>query len=373
MDPTEGRGSTIIKDDELHGPAAPPSGRLAGDRGRPGLRDRPAERGSGRADDRNKLKLGKGSYFVKTRLRQLEQEDDTWEADFFPVPSPDARVGDMWLGLVLSHAHDNVLAHLAVREPPGVNDLARLLADAMRRPLTPVRTPAPRPSPPQPGGVVRTPAPPEAGRHRGRVPGRAAEGGTRRSATCTPKSNRSTERGASPPRKQARSEPAPATRKRQPARGPARADVRLYTLDVFLPGRPVGRSFFKKKSGVSRVIQIRGDQTLEDLHDAIFDAFDRDDEHLYEFQLGRGPKDHDGPTYGSPELEDRQVGVAGETTIESLGLRKGRSFGYLFDFGDNWWHQINVDAVEDAVPDGQFPRVTKRVGKSPPQYPDDEE
>src|SRR6185369_8064705 len=64
-------------------------------------------------------------------------EDDSWEADFFPVPSSDARGGDMWLGLVLSHAHDNVLAHLAVREPPGVNDLARLLADAMRRPLTP--------------------------------------------------------------------------------------------------------------------------------------------------------------------------------------------------------------------------------------------
>lgn len=89
------------------------------------------------SDDRNKLKLGKGSYFVKTRLRQLKQEDDTWETDFFPVPSPDARVGDMWLGLVLGHAHDNVLAQYTVQEPPGVNDLARLLADAMRRPLTP--------------------------------------------------------------------------------------------------------------------------------------------------------------------------------------------------------------------------------------------
>ena len=31
------------------------------------------------------LKLGKGaSFFVKTELRQLRQEDETWEADFFP-------------------------------------------------------------------------------------------------------------------------------------------------------------------------------------------------------------------------------------------------------------------------------------------------
>src|SRR5512135_50291 len=32
---------------------------------------------------------------------------------------------------------------------------------------------------------------------------------------------------------------------------------------------------------MSRTIQIRGDQTLEDLHHAIFDAFDRWDEHMY--------------------------------------------------------------------------------------------
>ena len=44
-----------------------------------------------------------------------------------------------------------------------------------------------------------------------------------------------------------------------------------------------------------------------------------------------------------------------------------------FDFGDNWWHQIHVTAVEQPVPDGTFPRVTKRVGRSPPQYPDDED
>ena len=50
-----------------------------------------------------------------------------------------------------------------------------------------------------------------------------------------------------------------------------------------------------------------------------------------------------------------------------------RSFGYWFDFGDDWWHQINVEAIEDQVPKGKFPKVTKRVGKSPPQYPDEDE
>ena len=56
-----------------------------------------------------------------------------------------------------------------------------------------------------------------------------------------------------------------------------------------------------------------------------------------------------------------------------LGLEVGRSFGYWFDFGDDWWHQINVEAIEEKVPGGKFPRVTKRVGKSPPQYAQEDE
>ena len=62
-----------------------------------------------------------------------------------------------------------------------------------------------------------------------------------------------------------------------------------------------------------------------------------------------------------------------QATIESLGLEVGRSFGYWFDFGDDWWHQINVEAIEDDVPEGKFPKVTKREGKSPPQYADEDE
>src|SRR5215471_17741392 len=83
-----------------------------------------------------RLKLGKGaSFFVKTRLRQLRQEDDTWEADFFPIPCAEGKHDRVWWGIVLSHAHDNVLAQRMVDKPPTVNDLANLLAEAMRRPL----------------------------------------------------------------------------------------------------------------------------------------------------------------------------------------------------------------------------------------------
>ena len=59
-----------------------------------------------RDDQDDKLKLGKGrSYFVKSQLKRLRQEDDIWEVDFFPVPQE-----RLWIGLVISHTDDFVLA-----------------------------------------------------------------------------------------------------------------------------------------------------------------------------------------------------------------------------------------------------------------------
>ena len=39
-------------------------------------------------DDEEKLKLGKGVAFVKSRWKRLPQGDDTWEADFEALPKP---------------------------------------------------------------------------------------------------------------------------------------------------------------------------------------------------------------------------------------------------------------------------------------------
>ena len=155
---------------------------------------------------------------------------------------------------------------------------------------------------------------------------------------------------------------------------------RLYTLEVFIISGPITEKFAKKNPVVSRTIRIRGDQTLEDLHHAIFDAFGRREEHTYEYQFGKGPMDPKAKRYVLPnalEIQRAQpnppVGRVDETTIESLGLKVGDRFGYWFDFGDDWWHQINVEAIDDKVPRGKFPKVTKREGKSPPQYPDEDE
>ena len=135
----------------------------------------------------------------------------------------------------------------------------------------------------------------------------------------------------------------------------------------------------KADKEISRVIEIRGDQTLEELHPAIFKAYDRNDEHLYEFQFGKRPHDPDGPNYGvsdpapvkKPVKKKKSAGDARMTKLDDLSLKKDRVFGYWFDFGDDWFHQIQVDRIEQAIPTVTYPRVIKRVGKSPPQYCDE--
>lgn len=153
---------------------------------------------------------------------------------------------------------------------------------------------------------------------------------------------------------------------------------KVYTQVVYLIGGPVSDEF--EGQTVSRTIQVRGDQTLEDLHKAIFKAFDRFDSHLYEFNLGVGPDDRTAiyslpmpPEVELPGFEDDMEGDVRTTTIDSLGLEVGRAFGYLFDFGDGWLHQINVTAVEETPGKGRYPKIIEKVGKSPPQYIDPDE
>ncbi len=153
---------------------------------------------------------------------------------------------------------------------------------------------------------------------------------------------------------------------------------KLYELEVALLSGPSTESFATKNPLVLRTTQIRGDQTLEDLHQVIFDAFDREEEHMYEFQVGgKGPMDPEAKRYGlsaamdDPFNDDDKLaeGVA-NTTIGSLGPEVDQPFGYWFDFGDDWWHQVTVLAIHDKVPRGRYPKVTQKTGDSPPRYID---
>ena len=137
---------------------------------------------------------------------------------------------------------------------------------------------------------------------------------------------------------------------------------------------------------ICRKIAIREGQTLQSLHNAIFDAFDRYDEHLYSFFFpNTNPKSFNANTiYKNSAKYSHQYacedsGLYGnnkdgsKTTIESLDLLEGQKFYYLFDFGDEWWHELKVEKIDEKADEGKYPRIIDRKGESPEQYPDFEE
>jgi len=133
------------------------------------------------------------------------------------------------------------------------------------------------------------------------------------------------------------------------------------------------------RKNVWRRIALRGTQTLDDLHEAIFDAFDREEEHLYSFYFpkpgstGRA-RIRDAEEYTCSYAADELGAKSTEVKLTSLGLTPRRKFYYLFDFGDEWWHEITVEQTDAPAEKGKYPRVLERHAVSPPQYPDlDEE
>jgi hypothetical protein len=159
-------------------------------------------------------------------------------------------------------------------------------------------------------------------------------------------------------------------KKTPPDAGPK--SPRLYTLKVYLTGGPVTEGYGGRET--SRTIEILGHHTLHDLHQVIFKAFGRFEEHFYEFNLGKGSGDrvklyryHGGWDGKSTKARNPET-----TSLDSLKLQAERRFGYTFDMGDNWEHVIDVVAVAQAPTKGKFPRVTIKVGAAPPQYADED-
>ncbi len=155
----------------------------------------------------------------------------------------------------------------------------------------------------------------------------------------------------------------------------------VFSFEVAIISGPVTEKFMRENpKPPTRTIEIIGSQTLETLHDAIFDAFDRDDEHLYEFQFG-GKKPmaknvtrfgvNTDDDFGGFFPEEPQARDASKTSIASLNLDEGYIFFYWFDFGDDWWHRVKLLSIHPLeLPKKEFPRVVASSGESPPQYVD---
>ncbi|MFA7231508.1 MAG: plasmid pRiA4b ORF-3 family protein [Victivallaceae bacterium] len=143
---------------------------------------------------------------------------------------------------------------------------------------------------------------------------------------------------------------------------------------------------------IYRDILILGNQTFKQLHKIIFNAFDRYDEHLYQFEFKKNNEEaeliqalmklrglrlpklrKETILVASPECCGGYGGDAmdaSKTMIDKFNFAVKMKFEYVFDFGDEWWHEIEVTGIVPFEPDTLYPRIIKEKGESPEQYSD---
>ncbi|MEI6506730.1 MAG: plasmid pRiA4b ORF-3 family protein [Planctomycetota bacterium] len=112
---------------------------------------------------------------------------------------------------------------------------------------------------------------------------------------------------------------------------------------------------------VWRRLQLRGGTRLDHLHELLVAAFGWKDYHMHCFSSG--PDE-----FGVP---DPELGYTDErhVTLGELigGGGVGDRFGYTYDFGDDWQHEIFVEALLDPDPETHYPVLVAGKGACPPE------
>jgi hypothetical protein len=119
-----------------------------------------------------------------------------------------------------------------------------------------------------------------------------------------------------------------------------------------------------------RDIELAEDQTLEDLHLAIQQAYGWYDDHLYSFFMSGKVWDR-ATEIGSPWSESAVH--THQVQVGQLALAEGQTFLYLFDYGDGHEFDVQVMRINTKADKGKYPKLIAHVGESPPQYPDYDE
>jgi hypothetical protein len=114
-----------------------------------------------------------------------------------------------------------------------------------------------------------------------------------------------------------------------------------------------------------RRIAISSDLTLDIFGDKIRESVDFDDDHMdlftYKNQLGRSIQAHHSYSSNEPQSDSIEIG--------DLPLEIGSSMEYLFDFGDNWKFDLQLEQINTEDTRQEYVEIIESFGIAPEQYP----
>lgn len=127
---------------------------------------------------------------------------------------------------------------------------------------------------------------------------------------------------------------------------PRRAARRLLGLDPDPPPPATVVRLHVSLQGLSpaiwRRLVVPETITLPELHRALQLAMGWEDRHLHEFVFGAA-------RYGMPDQDDLDEGLKDHANVrlgDAIREAGGGRFTYVYDFGDDWTHDVVVEAVE---------------------------
>jgi hypothetical protein len=110
-----------------------------------------------------------------------------------------------------------------------------------------------------------------------------------------------------------------------------------------------------------RRIQVTGDTTLHQLHRILQTTMDWHGGHIHEFDMF-------GTSYGDPANSmDEDILDEKKAKLDQLVSEEKERFLYLYDFGDNWEHEILVEKILPRQKGTQYPTCLKGKRTCPPE------
>jgi transcriptional regulator with XRE-family HTH domain len=150
------------------------------------------------------------------------------------------------------------------------------------------------------------------------------------------------------------SAPTTTTHQARRAAGAASLGVKAWQLEIVLQGMdpPVWRR------GV-----VTDDTTLHGLHEVIQVAMGWTNSHLYQFEIDDA-RFTDPDIMDDPNPDDRDSRII---RLADLGLTKGASFLYEYDFGDGWNHMITLERIQEVEEGMVYPYCVAGARACPPE------
>jgi hypothetical protein len=107
---------------------------------------------------------------------------------------------------------------------------------------------------------------------------------------------------------------------------------------------------------------VRDDITLDKLHKIIQAVMGWEDCHLYEFRIN-------GIKYGRPDdaWDDPRIHDDKKVRLRDLELKENQKFDYIYDFGDNWGHEVKLEKILLPESGVKYPKCLEGKRACPPE------